>query len=187
MKPRWLDALLHSDTRVAGWGKAVGAVAGAVAAVLGVIFLALPQFKPDEPCAGQKTRGDLSDVIVDSSVTYGGYLTLQQASREGVDREQLRAPGKLITAKVSADGFKGKELPLRWTVVHERGQPVTDENLLNRLALKVKMQECSDEALSQVWARDPSVPGEYKIKLVLYNDHGGFLDQARSDVFTIPS
>jgi hypothetical protein len=185
MRPNWLDALLHADARITGWAKAVAAVAGAVGAVLAVVFVVMPKLKPAEPCKGQERRGVLSKVVVDRSVTYGGYLRLVGGSTSGVEPQRLRTRGKLIGVNIDAEGYKGKGLPIHWTVLTEPGEPVADPELVDRLALTVTPEDCSDSGRRRVWAQDPSDPGLYKVELTLLDDDDEPLDAARSGVFRI--
>jgi hypothetical protein len=185
MAPDWLDFLKDADSKITGWAKAVAAVAGAIAAVLGVVFLLLPWLKPDEPCKGQQLAGQLTKLVVDRSVTYGGYLKLIHASTDGVDPNRLLQRGKLLAFQVEAIGYKGKRLPIRWTTLTADGEPVPEPALNDQLALELKPEDCTDTARESVWTANPAHPGRYLVEVTLFDDDGQALDAARSGTFAI--
>jgi hypothetical protein len=185
MAPRWLARLVRANRRASRWAKTVEAVALAVAAVLGVIFLLVPRLKPAEPCKGQERRGTLSHVVVDKSVTYGGYLTLIHEPTHGLSPKRLRQVGKLISVRIEAVGYKGKRLPIRWTTLSASGEPVTEPRLKDQLAFEVEPEECSDSGRRSVWAQNPAQPGAYQVELTLFDEDDEPLDAARSGIFRI--
>jgi hypothetical protein len=118
-------------------------------------------------------------------VTYRGYLKLVHGSTDGVDPEQLRQVGKLLGFRVEAVGYKGKRLPIRWTTLSARGEPVAELELNDQLALEVKPEECTDSGRRSVWAQNPASPGTYMVELTLFDDDNEPLDAARTGTFRI--
>jgi hypothetical protein len=185
MAAKWLARLVRANRRLNRWAKTVEAVAVAVGAVLAVVFLLLPQLKPTPPCQGQERRGTLSDVVVDKSVTYGGYLTLIRESTDDLSPERLRQVGQLISVRIEAVGYKGKRLPIRWTTLSATGEPVSEPQLKDQLAFEVEPEECSDAGRRSVWSQNPARPGTYKVELTLFDDDDEPLAAARSPIFQI--
>jgi hypothetical protein len=181
----WLARLSRADQFITRWSTAIRAFFLAVAAALAVVFLLLPQLKPDEPCKGQTLDAQLTDVAVDRSVTYGGYLKLTRQSPAGYSQPRLQQVGKLISFQVTATGYKGKRLPVRWTTERATGEPVRDPALNDQLALEVKPEACTDSGSELAWARDPTQPGAYKVVLRLFDAKNQPLRKVQTGVFRI--
>ena len=92
--------------------KAVGAVAGAIAAIVGLLFLFFPDLRPDPtPDEGSAT---FSEASLEQPVTYGQYLDRVEIPRDTYTEEELRRPGALVSVEVTIKGYRGMALPLRW-------------------------------------------------------------------------
>lgn len=178
--------LRDADDHITRWAKAVGALATAIGAVLGTVFVLVPWLKPDEPCADER-RAVLSELVVDRNVTYGGYLRLLHQSTDGVAPELLRRPGKLLGFRIEVVGYKGQRLPIRWTMLAPSGEPIDDAEFVDRLALAVGPESCSDAGARRVWTPVPVRPGSYMTELVLFDQNAGELDTARTQVFRVPA
>ena len=102
---KWLSEL---STTV----KAVGGVAAAIAAIVGLVFLFFPDLRPD----GTSDEGSatFSKPTVEQPVTFGQYLDRVEIPRDGYTEEDLQRPGALVGVQVTIKGYRDQALPLRW-------------------------------------------------------------------------
>ena len=108
---KWLSEL---STTV----KAVGGVAGAIAAIVGLVFLFFPDLRP----SGTSDEGSatFSKPTVEQPVTFGQYLDRVEIPRDGYTEEILQRPGALVSVQVTIKGYRDQALPLRWYLLDGR-------------------------------------------------------------------
>jgi hypothetical protein len=103
--------------------KAVGAVAGAIAAIAGLVFVFVPDWRPDPtPDEGSAT---FSEPMLEQPVTYGQYLDRVEVPRDTSSPEELERPGVLVSVQVTIKGYRGQALPLRWFLLD--GAEIVDQ------------------------------------------------------------
>jgi hypothetical protein len=97
--------------------KTAGALAGAIAAILGLVFLFFPDWVPDPtPEEGSAAFGEPT---LEHPVTYGQYLDRVEIPRDTSTAAELRRPGAMFRVQLTVTGYKDEELPLRWYVLDE--------------------------------------------------------------------
>ncbi|HWN22023.1 MAG TPA: hypothetical protein VNP93_08625 [Gaiellaceae bacterium] len=118
-KPRsrvraWLDGL-------SARAKALGGLATLVSSVLAVVFLLLPNLKP-EPTPGEGSA-TFAEPTLEQPVTFGQYLDRIELPKDVYSPEDLARPGVLAGFGLTIKGYKDRRLPLRWfvldTVTHD--------------------------------------------------------------------
>jgi hypothetical protein len=108
--------------------KAAGGLAGAVASVLALVFLLLPNLQPAPDDESTTGNAELSEPRVETPVTFGQYLDRVEQPRGDYTEEQLRRPGALVTVEVAIRGYRGQAVPLRWYLLDGAGDLVGQES-----------------------------------------------------------
>lgn len=170
--------------RLSRSAKAIVAVAGGVLTIATLVFLFFPGLKPAEPCRGERA-GELNDLRVDRSVSYGDFLELEGEAPGDTSPDALKRIGKLIDFEIGATGYKDKELSVYWTTKTEAGGPLPDsEGMTNRFAFSVRPEDCSDRGRRRLWTPLPTRGGVYIVELTLTDDDDEPLDSERTPTFT---
>ena len=98
--------------------KQAGVVVGLVSGIVGLLFLFLPQLKPEAPPPpAAEQLGTLSGLILDPDATRGQYLERTDQPKQSFTAEQLARRGAFIRFRVEILGYKGKTLPLQRELV----------------------------------------------------------------------
>lgn len=163
-------------------------VAGALATTLGLVggvFDIFPGLRPDEPCA-RVHAAKLADATLDASVTRGESLDLLGGSKDGVPKERLEQPGKLVSVQVSATGYEHDPLELRTWVLTDVGGPVPEPELRDLFVEQWTPGGCEDGKRVRAWSPVPSKPGRYLIQIEIRpKGSREVIESARTDVFAV--
>lgn len=150
----------------------VGALAGALVAVLTLIYMLFPGLKPSEPPS--KRGGTLSISRVEHKVTFGEYLRRPDVPRKGAvdSHEQLDMVGNVIYFDVNLQGFAKQRAYVRYTV-YDADTDNSVKGLINRSAWPsdiVIPESQTSTAQKETWVAVPQngSSGPYKIWLELY-------------------
>lgn len=143
--------------------KAAGGLAGAIAAIAGLVFLFFPGCRPSLP--QDEGSATLSKPTLEQPVTYGQYLQRVEVPPDGVTEEQLARPGVLAGVMATVKGYKDKALPLRWYVLDLSTHDIVDQQS-KRYLLEVDRNEAP--AVWPLWVRLPEGPGPFKLVLQIY-------------------
>ena len=166
--------------------KAVGGVAGAIAATVGLVFLFFPGCRPEPtPDEGSAT---LSKPTLEQPVTYGQYLERVEVPREGSTEEQLARRGVLAGVMVTIKGYKDEALPLRWYVLDLSSHDIVDQQSKRHL-LETDRNEAP--AVWPLWVPLPDGAGPFKIVLQIYPPNAkpgkpGVVPLAEAETDTFP-
>jgi hypothetical protein len=166
-------------SRLALWVGIVGGILGALVAALTLYYFV----SPPSSCSG--LSGTLDEASLDRDVTYGEFLRITNQEDPTADEETLAQHGTVIAVTMSAEGYEGKELPVRWTTF-TRGGHLTEDELTDQLALGIVPEKCSDTIRRKLWARWPSKKGSYLVEVTLLDERDGLLDTVRTPVFAVP-
>jgi hypothetical protein len=143
--------------------KAIGAVAGAIAAILGVVFLLVPNLRP-EPTP-QEGSATFEKPTLEQPVTFGQYLRRVELPQTGYTAEQLQEAGVIAAVQLTIKGYKGKRLPLRWYALDVGTHDIVDEQ-------SKKYSFKPDRNVSPFtwpfWVAMPTTPGPFKIVFEIY-------------------
>jgi hypothetical protein len=168
------------------WIAATPVVLGTVATAVGLAFDLFPSIRPEAPCDEAK-GGELSDVIVDESVSRGAYFEVTGASTTGIPADRLDDAGKLVHFDFRAEGFREQLLPVRTFVLTAGGEPLRGPELSNQLAMELEPEECLDRGRRTIWARTPERPGRFLVEVRLLDPDEELLDTARTEAFRVPA
>ena len=143
--------------------KAIGGVAGAIAAVLGVLFLLLPNLRPEgTPDEGSAT---FEKPTLEQPVTFGQYLRRVELPQTGYTAKQLQQPGVIAAVQLTIKGYRGQRLPLRWYALDLGTHDIVDEQS-RRYAFE------PDRNVTPLtwpfWVALPTTPGPFKIVFEIY-------------------
>jgi hypothetical protein len=138
-----------------------GAVVGLIAAVVGLVFVFRPGWKPKDVDVGTAA---ITDVRVLEPVTFGRYLQEQELSAGSLSREQLRKPGVLVSFHYELDGFRGRSLPLRWELNNARTNALVDQDQ----AVTITPSTNAEGRDWYVWVPKPAARRRYYITVILY-------------------
>jgi hypothetical protein len=143
--------------------KAIGGVAGAVATIAALVFLFVPDWRPDPtPAEGS---AELSKPNVELPVTFGQYLDRVEIPRVGYGEEQLQEPGVLVGAQVAIKGYRGEALPLRWYVLDESTHDIVDQQS-KKHSLTADREEAP--VAWPFWVALPPEGGPFTVVLQIY-------------------
>ena len=143
--------------------KAVGGVAGAIATIAALVFLFVPDWRPDP--TPDESSATFSKPTLEHPVTFGQYLDRVEIPREGSTEEQLARPGALAGVMVTIKGYKDKALPLRWYVLDLGTHDIVDQQSKRHL-LQADRNEAP--AAWPFWVALPRGSGPFKIVLQIY-------------------
>lgn len=163
---RWL--------RVPSLGQAA-ALVGLVGGVVGLLFIFKPGWKP-QPSPDVGTV-EISAVRVREPVTFKRYLQRLQLPQQGLSRAQLRRLGALIEFHLHAQGFKSKELPLRW----ELNDAATDDLITEDESVSIKPSTNDEGRKWFVWVPTPKTKRTYYVTVTLYQPRNGKVEVPLQD------
>jgi len=138
--------------------KVIGAAATAIAAVLGVVFLLVPNLKPQP--TPQKLDGEISSVI------------WRQPANHDLNYDVV----------ASIDGYSGQTCRLAWSVYESQGHYIGSADTD---ALDLTAERNEDRGGGPVSIPEPSAPGEYYVIFTLFAPNGTQLDSKQSQIFTV--
>jgi hypothetical protein len=170
------------ENRIATWVAIVGGIVGIPVAVAGFYFLVFPR---PEGCPGSRL-GDLGQPTVDAGVNYREYLRITSQPTTGLDPQALARLGTVIDIPVTAAGYRGKSLSLRWTVLTATGSPVGQSKLNDQLAQEITPEDCSDRGRRKIWAAWPHREGRYVVEVAMRDENDELLDTQRTAAFAVP-
>lgn len=158
---------------------ALGAVVTLVTGVIGLVFILLPQLKPEGPPA--HTAAHLRELSFDRNVTFRQYLARAGQPVDDLDAPTLARRGVLLTFHFDVIGYKNRPLPLRWYLYDVRsGNHIGEES-----AITIQGTAGRDEGDWPLWIQAPRRPGRYSVVVELINPAGAVpLATLRSPVFT---
>ncbi len=143
--------------------KTIGAVAGAIAAVVGVVFLLVPNLRP-EPTP-QEGSATFEKPTLEQPVTFGQYLRRVELPQEGYTPKQLQQPGVIAAVQLTIKGYRGERLPLRWYALDLGTHDIVDEQ-------SKKYSFEPDRNVTPLtwpfWVALPKTPGPFKIVFEIY-------------------
>ena len=143
--------------------KAVGGVAVALAAILALVFVIKPDWKPTgTPDEGSAT---FSKPTLEQPVSYGQYLDRVEIPRDTSTAEELARPGVLAGVMVTIKGYKGKALPLRWYVLDLGTHEIVDQQSKSN---RLEADRNEAPVVWPFWVPLPQGPGPFKIVLQIY-------------------
>lgn len=162
--------------RAKRWILAAGAVAGALATMVGLVFVLFPALQP--PKTSAEATATLSNLEVDHNITLEDYLrrpgvparaVADAASR--LSQEQYERAGSIVYFDVELRGFEEERCFLRWSVYDaESNKPVA--GLIGQSAwpsdIIVSHHQVS-RAVKETWVPFPrDGEGAYLVDLELY-------------------
>ncbi len=175
---RWFDQLEP------GLRKWIAVVAGLLGIGIAATTFYARLSGGDHTCPGQRS-GTLGMPIVDRGVTYAEFLERTGASPGTTDPATLKRVGNAIDLPITAVGYWGKRLPVRWSILTDRGKPLNVAELTDQLSLEVVPEDCSDSGRELMWTPLPSRPGHFLVEITLLDNDGERLDTRRTDVFAV--
>ena len=156
-----------------------GAVAGALAAIAGLVFLFFPGIRPTSNTCPQDKSGSIGQVDATGG-DFADYLDQAGIGRDGRTETELEKRGFIVTYDVAATGYRGKDMPLRWSLVDARTNSlVRDPSLTNQGALTITPDACTYHVGHPIWVQPPA-GGHYYVRLYLYDNGKVELASARS-------
>jgi hypothetical protein len=143
--------------------KAIGGVAGAIATVLALVFLLLPNLRPEPtPDEGSAT---FEKPTLEQPVTFGQYLRRVELPQTGYTPEQLQQAGVIAAVQLTIKGYRDKSLPLRWYALDLGTHDIVDEQ-----SKRYTFQP--DRNVTPLtwpfWVALPKTPGPFKIVFEIY-------------------
>jgi hypothetical protein len=143
--------------------KTIGGIAGAIAAVLGVLFLLVPNLRPEPtPDEGSAT---FEKPTLEQPVTFGQYLRRVELPQTSYSAAQLKRPGVIAAVQLTIKGYRGRSLPLRWYALDLGTHDIVDEQSKRYL---FKPDRNVTPLTWPFWVALPETPGPFKIVFEIY-------------------
>ena len=136
--------------------KALAAVIGVLTSATALIFTFAPDLRPSGDAPTQSAK--LSELSVNAAATFGQYLARIDQPRTGYTAADLRRRGALLDFRVRIDGFKGRNLLLKWELFDEQSGDEIDEST----AIQIKPTNQTNESTWQFWVPIPHDGGPYE-------------------------
>jgi hypothetical protein len=181
--------------------RALGPVTVAlVALVSSAVALAFTLFPGLAPDPGTTFRAHVAVFAVERDVAYGDYLHRIAPSPAHYRQElagatagmnpmsrrlELALGGDVAYVESTLEGFKHGDVVLRWSLYHARsGERVRDPQFDDQPGAQVDVDAPTDRTMQLVWFRPP--PGDYFVRVGLYDKSDTLLDVADSRHFVVP-
>jgi hypothetical protein len=172
----------HREQRLSNLVKLIGAILGTALTAATLYFLLFPR---DGGCTEEES-GALGAPTVDRGLRYREFLTLTNQTDPGADEATLSRQGTMISVPITATGYSGDELPLRWTTLTDDGRPVPEPELTDQLALAFVAEKCTAMGQGRLFAQWPKQPGSYMVEVALFEeDDEDVLATVRTPVFEV--
>jgi hypothetical protein len=156
------------------------ALVGLIGGIVGLVFVIRPDWKPDlSPDVG---KADITEVRVRQPVTFRRYLQRLKLEPGTLSEQQLSRLGVLIAFEAQIDGFKGKELPLRW----ELNNNDTGELVAANEAVSIVPSTNEEGRTWFVWVPAPRTNQSYYATVTLYQPRQGDVEVALEDFDSPP-
>ena len=143
--------------------KAVGGVAAAIAAIVGLVFLFFPDLRPDP--TSDEGSATFSKPTLEQPVTFRQYLDRVEIPHDRSTEEELARPGVLAGVMVTIKGYRNQALPLRWYVLDLDTHDIVDQQS-KKHALTAERNEAP--VAWPFWVELPEGQGPFKIVLQIY-------------------
>ncbi|MGI9113158.1 MAG: hypothetical protein ACR2GT_13350 [Gaiellaceae bacterium] len=157
--------------RIPSVGQA-SALVGLIASVLGIVFIAFPAWRPQPPPDTGSIEISEANVRVRQPVSFGRYLKRLKLPPGNLSEQQLRRQGVLIEFPMQIEGFKNKQLPLRW----ELNDAATNDPVDEDEAVTIVPSTNNEGRTWFVWAPAPETTGKYYVTVTIYQPRKGDVD-----------
>jgi hypothetical protein len=160
----------------------IGGLATVVGLVIGVMTLIDLIFDDDPPTL----NGEIQAVSERYDVSLREYIELVPEASGNFTEAQLAVLGTLVSVRVRLQGYKDREIPLRWTTYDAAtGQPIGGERFTDRTGQVFKPRADDRLGTARIWAPNPDKPGVYFIHVELYDDTEQLLDERDTKDFEV--
>jgi TIR domain len=140
--------------------------AGALIAVVGVLFMLWPSLMPEGAPATKAAK--LSNPTLDRDISFGQYLDRKALPRRPYPSAQLAQRGAFVAFDFRVEGYRGKRLPLRWQLVDAR----TGDQISQSRAFAITPDATTDQGSWDVWVPVPRERRRVYVQVQLYDDDG---------------
>jgi hypothetical protein len=162
--PSFRALAASSSKRMASLITLIAALATAVAAIIGVVFIFSPDLKP-EPLPAKRSA-ELSELTLDPSASYSEYidrLRMTDLRKSDFTPEKLREQGALVSFRVHVVGYKGERLPLDWQLIN-----VSTGREVREMRSTVMIPSVNDDqATKDIWVAHPRQRGPFRLEIQL--------------------
>jgi hypothetical protein len=159
----------------------IGGLATVVGLVIGVMTLidALTNNPPT-------LNGEIQAIATRHDVSLREYIALVPAANGDFTDAQLAVLGTLVSVRVRLQGYKDREIPLRWTAYDAATQqPLGGDRFTNQTGEVFKPRAEDRVGRARIWAPNPETPGLYFIRVELFDDNEQFLDERDTEEFEV--
>jgi hypothetical protein len=129
--------------------KVFAAVVGLATSVTALVFTFAPDLRPSGDPPAQSAN--LSELRVKPDASFAQYLARIDQPIAGYDQAQLRRRGALLDFRVRIEGFKGRELLLKWELFDDASGNQVDESK----DVQITPTNQTNEATWQFWVPIP--------------------------------
>jgi hypothetical protein len=177
--------------------KYAGGLLTAASAIIAIV-LGITQLWPDPaptPTPVPALSGTLSDVtIAEQNVPLGDFCERDaDLNCSAIDQVNFPRLGAIVSFTSHARGYKDQELSIRWTVCQASGAEgvcnrVSNPDLVDQDAWPDGVYTSTadeDQNSGDIWVTQPLTPGDFFIRLELFQPDGTRLDVEDTSEFTV--
>ena len=95
--------------------KVVGAIVGVVSGIVGLLFLLVPDLRPEGSPENQ--QASLSEPLLERNISRAEFLNRMEFRSEGWTENELAARGAFVETRATAVGYKGVPLMIKWELI----------------------------------------------------------------------
>jgi hypothetical protein len=106
-----------SEGRATTLLKIIGSIVTVVSGIVGLLFLFMPDLRPEEPPSNQQAK--FSELRLDPNISRAQYLERMDYPSRGFPRKELAVRGAFLEYRVEVVGYKGELLILKWELIDE--------------------------------------------------------------------
>jgi hypothetical protein len=97
--------------------KVAGAIVAIVSGIIGLLFLILPDLKPEGSPSNQ--QANLSDLILYPNTSFAQYLERTGQTSEGFSKKELAVRGAFVEVRITIIGYEDVTFVLEWELIEE--------------------------------------------------------------------
>jgi hypothetical protein len=106
---------VKSERGAMGLLKIAGALVAVVSGIIGLLFLLLPDLKPEGSPSNQQAH--LSELMLEPNISFAQYLERTGQKSAGFSKRDLAVRGAFIEARITIVGYKGVVFPLKLELI----------------------------------------------------------------------
>jgi hypothetical protein len=135
-----------------------------VSGIVGLLFLFLPQLRPEDPPRNQ--QANLSKPTVEANISRRQYLERADLQIGGFTKKELAERGVFIELGVHIIGFEGKLLTLKWELI----DAVSSDQIHDERSEGLIPPTDEGTVTERLFVPLPRKPGTFRVRIELLRE-----------------